>query len=148
MPADPIDTRAPARVTLSGRTLTAFGGCDYLALSRAPAVLDAVREGLDRYGLSVTASRETTGNTEAHEQLERAVRVFFDPVLPGHDVLLCPDGYIANLAAAQSLRARGVRRAWLDAHAHKSLEDAAHAAGLPISRYPHQETPSFVDAAT
>src|SRR5580700_1550764 len=43
------------------RRLSYFAGCDYFRLSSHPEVLQAVKEGLDRYGLNVAASRMTTG---------------------------------------------------------------------------------------
>ncbi|MEO0483670.1 MAG: pyridoxal phosphate-dependent aminotransferase family protein [Planctomycetota bacterium] len=135
MPSEPIDTRTPAHATLNGRRLTVFGGCDYLGLSRAPAVIDAVRAGLDRYGLSVTASRETSGNTAAHTELEALAAGFFEPVLAGASALLCPDGYTANLIALQTLAAMGVREAVIADRAHQSLHDATRFVGLEIKTY-------------
>ena len=135
MPSEPIDTRTPAHATLDGRRLTVFGGCDYLGLSRAPAVMDAVRAGLDRYGLSVTASRETSGNTAAHTELEALAAEFFEPVLTGASALVCPDGYTANLIALQTLAAMGAREAVIADRAHQSLHDAARFVGLEIKTY-------------
>ena len=49
--------------------LIVFGGCDYLGLSRHPRVVAAAAAGLDEYGISVSASRSTTGDTAAHRRL-------------------------------------------------------------------------------
>ena len=59
------------------RRLSYFGGCDYFRLASHPRILQAMVEGLDRYGLNVAASRKTTGNHEVYERLERALAVFF-----------------------------------------------------------------------
>lgn len=147
MPSPPIDARSPAHVTLDGRRLTVFGGCDYLALSRAPAVLDAARAGIERFGLSVTASRETSGNTSAHERLERAARAFFSSALPGADALLLPDGYTANLAVFQALAALGRRVAILDERTHQSVADGAVLGDLRVLRAPHLDAEAALDLA-
>src|SRR5712672_649603 len=49
------------RVFWRGRKLTYFGGCDYFRLSSHPEVVSALKEGVDRFGLNVAASRFTTG---------------------------------------------------------------------------------------
>src|SRR5437773_1223300 len=58
------------------RKLTYFGGCDYFRLSSHSAVVAAIHSGLEKYGLSVAASRKTTGNHSLHEKLEERLAVF------------------------------------------------------------------------
>ena len=55
--------------------MLSFGGCNYLGLGHHPDVIAAVTRGLQNYGLSTTASRETTGDTVAHDALERELRL-------------------------------------------------------------------------
>jgi 8-amino-7-oxononanoate synthase len=134
MPATPVASCGPTHVTLAdGRRLVSFGGCNYLGLAGHPEVLDAVRTGLERFGLSVTASRETTGNTTTHEALEAELAAFLE--LPR--ALLVPDGYLANVAACQGLCRVEIGAAILDERAHRSLQDAAQAAGLRSRTFPH-----------
>lgn len=133
MTAPPFDACSPTTVRLGDHTLTSFGGCNYLGLAQHPRVLRAAGEAMARYGLSTSASRETTGNTRLHADLELALAAFC-----GHpSVLLVPDGYIANLAAMQALAASGVRAAVIDARAHASLRDAAVMAGLAVRPFAH-----------
>src|SRR5580693_4825627 len=82
------------------RRLSYFAGCDYFRLSSHPAVLQAVKEGLDRYGLSVAASRITTGNHPLYSKLEAALAKFFGAPA----ALLCGNGYATNLVVVQGLR--------------------------------------------
>ncbi|MEM9373026.1 MAG: pyridoxal phosphate-dependent aminotransferase family protein [Planctomycetota bacterium] len=128
-----LDALAGATARIDGREIVLFGGCNYLGLARHPRVLAAAEGAIERFGLSVSASRETTGNTALHRDLEAAVAGFCR-LEAG---LLVPDGYIANLAAVQSLAAMGVTDAVIDARGHASLRDAAQAAGLRISLYRH-----------
>lgn len=133
MTAPPFDACSPTTVRLGDRTLTSFGGCNYLGLAQHPRVLRAAGEAMARFGLSTSASRETTGNTRLHADLELALAAFC-----GHpSALLVPDGYTANLAAMQALAASGVRAAVIDARAHASVRDAAVMAGLAVRPFVH-----------
>ncbi|MEZ6243523.1 MAG: pyridoxal phosphate-dependent aminotransferase family protein [Phycisphaerales bacterium] len=117
---------------IDGRRVTVFAGCNYLGLSHHPPVVGAVRDALAGFGLSASASRCTSGNTRPHEQLERDLARYV-----GREAgLLTPDGYIANLAAAQAL-AEDHAVALLDERAHLSLRDAARCAGLEVRTYRH-----------
>ncbi|HRQ72394.1 MAG TPA: aminotransferase class I/II-fold pyridoxal phosphate-dependent enzyme [Phycisphaerales bacterium] len=126
MPAPPFDAATATTVTTTdGRSLVSFGGCNYHGLAHHPRVVRAAQDALARFGLSASASRETTGNARPHELLERETAGF----LGSESALLVPDGYTANVAAAQAAaRTHGV--AILDERSHASLHDAAAAAGL------------------
>jgi 8-amino-7-oxononanoate synthase len=135
MTAPPFDACTGATADFNGRSFILFGGCNYLGLAQHPRVIAAVMEALTRFGLSTSASRETTGNTRIHEQLEHSITDFC-----GHPAgLLVPDGYIANLAALQALGSMGFRHAVVDARAHASLPDAAAVAGLRLHPYAHRD---------
>lgn len=127
-----VESTTATTITVDGRELLAFGGCNYLGLAHHPAVLGAVREGLAKYGISTTASRETTGNTIVHDKLEQDLASF----LRQEAAILLAEGYTANIAVAQALcRRHGV--ALIDARAHKSLRSAATAAGMQVFEYEH-----------
>lgn len=115
-----------------GRQLLSFAGCNYLGLAHHPRVLAAAAEAITRFGLSTSASRETSGNTVLHASLETELAT----MVSADQALVVPDGYTANLAAAQTLASLGVRHAIIDERAHRSLFDAATAAGLSVHRYP------------
>lgn len=117
-----------------GRTLTYFGGCDYFRLSSHPRMLRAVRDGLEQFGLSVSASRLTTGNHALYAKLEKDLARFFD----AETALVVNSGYVTNLIAAQALAGQ-FSHALLDEHAHAALRDAAEVLGCPILRYRHRD---------
>jgi len=134
MPAPAFQASDATTVTLAdGRVVVSFGGCNYLGLASHPAVVNAVRSALELFGLSATASRETTGNATPHEALERELADFLNV----ERALLVPDGYIANIAACQGLAGLEVSVALIDERGHASLADAARTAGLRIVRYDH-----------
>ena len=75
--AEPLQQVNRTFVIRRGRKLSYFGGCDYFRLASHPEVLGAMREGLDRFGLNVAASRRTTGNHLLYDKLETALAKFF-----------------------------------------------------------------------
>lgn len=131
----PIESSQSCKVVLDGRELDYFGGCGYLALAHHPRVVEALRAGALAHGISAGASRETTGNTRVHELLEADLaRVFGCEA-----ALLLPEGYTANLAAAQGL-ANDHAVALIDERSHPSLFDAAAMARLETQRIPHVDS--------
>lgn len=120
-----------------GRKLSYFAGCDYFRLSSHSAVLEALREGLDKFGLNVSASRRTTGNHPLYEELESALAAFFGV----EAAVLLSSGYSANLAAAQALSGAGFTHALLDERAHASLFDASSMlrCAAPLQTFAHRD---------
>jgi 8-amino-7-oxononanoate synthase len=114
-------------------TYLTFGGCNYLGLAHHPKVIAAAQAALTTFGLSTSASRQTTGNAQPHSDLESTLATFTG----FEDALLVPDGYTANLAALQGLAAIGINHAVIDARAHASLKDAANLAQMTIHTYDH-----------
>ncbi len=55
---------------VAGRTLINFSSYNYLGLSGDPRVIVAVKEAIDRYGTSVSASRVASGERPFHLELE------------------------------------------------------------------------------
>lgn len=133
MPNIPTDSCNATTIYRGDQALVSFGGCNYLGLAHHPDVVRAVQQAAVRYGLSSSASRETTGNARPHADLENELTRFC-----GHESgLLVPDGYTANLAALQGLKELGVRHALIDQRAHASLHDAATLGGMQIHAYNH-----------
>lgn len=132
MPRLPIESCSSTRVVINGRELIAFGGCNYLGLADRPSVRQALIDGLSKWGFSTTASRETTGNTLAHESLERELSAFVGQ----ESAILTAEGYTANFACMQGL-ARDLGVALIDQRAHRSIRDAAVAAGMQVFEYEH-----------
>ena len=107
-----------------------FAGCDYFRLANHPGIARAVTTGLETYGLSVAASRVTTGNHALYRELEIALARFF--AAPA--ALLVSNGYAANAVVAQTLR-DAFSHVVMDAKAHVSLRDASHFFACPILEF-------------
>jgi 8-amino-7-oxononanoate synthase len=146
----PIEAATSTTVHMDGREILAFGGCNYLGLAHHPRVMDAVRAGWERFGLTTTASRETTGNTLLHEALETELASF-----AGHEhAILSAEGYTANFMCCQALAGlsgtglsamgtstngavTGIGVAIIDAQCHRSIRNAASASGMQVVDFEH-----------
>ena len=119
-------------VCYRGKRLIYFGGCDYYRLAHHPKLLKAHSQAAARDGLGTGASRMTTGNHPAHDELEKSLVNFF-----GYETAtVVGDGYLANIALGQAAKGR-FDAAFIDEKAHMSLRDAAQFLGCPIVRYRH-----------
>jgi len=128
----PIEASTATTVRVDGRDLLFFGGNNYLGLAHHPEVHAALCASVGELGLTTTSSRETTGNTTAHEALEGELAAF----LGAESAILTAEGYTANLALAQSL-ATDHRVALIDEKSHRSVLNSVSAAGLEVVKYRH-----------
>jgi 7-keto-8-aminopelargonate synthetase-like enzyme len=131
----PVSAATATTITLNGREVLCFGGCNYLGLAHHPEVIAAVARGLMQFGLSTSASRETTGNTVLHDRLEAELRKFLEM----EDAVVVPDGYTANLAIAQAL-GRDHQVALIDRLSHHSIKQAIRCGGMRLVEFDHLDT--------
>jgi 7-keto-8-aminopelargonate synthetase-like enzyme len=132
-PPEPLQQIDRTWVVWRGQTLAYFGGCDYFRLATHPEVIAAAQCALAKCGLSVAASRWTTGNHPLYNELERVLAQFFQ----SECALLVSNGYLTNLAVIQGLRDR-FSHILIDERAHVSLTDAAVAAHLEVIPFAHR----------
>ena len=62
-----------AVLTVDGRQVLNFSSNNYLGLANHPALREAAKEAIDRYGCGSGASRLISGNMTLHEELERKI---------------------------------------------------------------------------
>ena len=122
-------------VTIDGRSYLAFCSNDYLGLASHPAVVAALREGAERFGVGSGAAHLVSGHTAAHHALEEELAEF---VQRQHAVLFST-GYMANLGIVQALAGRG-DRVFEDYANHASLLDAAQLSRAKLVRYRHKDS--------
>ena len=117
-------------VDIDGRPVVYFGGTNYLGLSYHQDVIMAAQEGLIRWGLSSSGSRETTGGASVHDQLEQRLAEF----LGRSNAVTCCSGYLMNLILLQALK-ESYSVCLLADSAHCSLTDAAAGSGMPTHTF-------------
>lgn len=114
---------------------------DYLGLSQHPDVIEAGVAALRAWGSGSTGSRLVTGNTELHEQFERALAAY----MGAESALVFSSGYTANLGAVVALSGPGALVV-SDAMTHASLVDACRLSRARVAVTPHLDVDA-VDAA-
>jgi 8-amino-7-oxononanoate synthase len=127
---DPLEGARGVAVSVGGRRLVAFAGCDYLGLARHPRVVAAARRALDQFGAGASASRTTTGTTEPHVRLEGSLARW----LGAPDAVATASGFLAGAVAVRAL-SRTCGGVLLDAGAHPALARAAEGSGLCVKTY-------------
>lgn len=127
-----VDSPQASHVTADGRSYLAFSSNDYLGLANHPALIQAVCEGMQRYGVGAGASHLINGHSAAHHRFEDAAAAFTG--FP--QALLFSTGYMANTGVVTALAGRD-DAVFSDKLNHASLNDAALLSRAKFIRYPH-----------
>ena len=127
-----FDGRGVTGVLAGTGPVVSFAGNDYLGLSHHPAVVDAARSALERWGAGSGASRLVTGSRPVHHELEDALAVHRGT----EAAVLLPTGFAANLAVLTVFGEPGVRIC-SDELNHASIVDGARLARAEVTVYRH-----------
>jgi 7-keto-8-aminopelargonate synthetase-like enzyme len=98
---------------------TVFAGNDYLGLAKHPALVQAAVDATLKYGVNFYASRNTTGTSEIHLELERLLSGFKGQT----DTAVFASGYLGNRLLLQALKDR-YTAVFADSQAHPSILEA------------------------
>lgn len=93
------DIGAGAQTRIGGRLITNFASYDYLGANRHPSVHARVREALDRYGISASASRIVAGERPVHRALEERIAATYGV----EDAVVFVSGYLTNVTTLGTL---------------------------------------------
>ncbi len=119
-----------------------FTSNDYLGFSRHPALIEAVREALDKEGLvGAGGSRLLRGHHALHAELEARAAAFF----ASEAALYFSSGFLANFAVFGTLCARHDAVVF-DERIHASMKEGIHASPATRYRARHNDAQSFADA--
>ncbi|MFE7093435.1 aminotransferase class I/II-fold pyridoxal phosphate-dependent enzyme [Streptomyces erythrochromogenes] len=119
---------------IGDRSYLSFGSYNYLGMSGHPAVNEAARRAVERYGTSVSASRALSGERELTVRLERALAGF----LGVGDCLTLVSGHATNVTAIGHLVGAG-DLVLHDALAHDSILQGCALSGAARRPFAHND---------
>lgn len=129
-----IDDAQDVELQCDGKRLLSFCSNDYLGLANHPALIKAMQQGAERYGVGSGASHLVSGHSHAHHALEAALAEFTQRPR----ALLFSSGYLANLGVISALADRQ-DEIHEDRLNHASLIDGARLSGATLRRYRHND---------
>ncbi|NBV46511.1 MAG: aminotransferase class I/II-fold pyridoxal phosphate-dependent enzyme [Planctomycetia bacterium] len=88
----PVDAVHGRSVRIRGRSVVNFTSFDYLGLAGHPAVTQAAKQAIDRYGCSASASRMVGGNSVLLDELDEELAAFIGT----ERAVVFPCGYGTN----------------------------------------------------
>ncbi|GII02776.1 hypothetical protein Pta02_47840 [Planobispora takensis] len=137
-----IDHQANIRDTtvVDGKELISFSSYNYLGLSGHPKVNEAVREAVERYGTSVSASRFLSGNRPLHHELEAELAA----LLGTEDAIVLVSGHATNVSVIGHLVGPGDLIVH-DELAHDSILQGCALSGATRRPFAHND-PAALDA--
>ncbi|GAA2741008.1 type I polyketide synthase [Kitasatospora cinereorecta] len=129
-----------ATTRIDGRELISFSGYNYLGLSGHPEVTRAVKEAVDTYGSSVSASRFLSGNKPLHHELEAELAALNGceaaiALVSGHATNVT---VIGHLVGPEDLVVH-------DALAHDSILQGCKLSGARRRPFPHNDMAALDD---
>lgn len=130
----PMTETEGATAAYNGHKLIMCGSNNYLGLTTHPAVREAAKKAIERYGPSCTGSRFLNGTLELHEELERELARWVEKP----SALVFSTGMQVNLGTVSALVERG-DVAILDKDDHASIVDGARLGYGEVKRFHHND---------
>lgn len=130
-----LSSRQGRDVVVDGRWLLNFCSNDYLGLAGDRRVAEALKRGVDRWGVGAGASHLICGNTSAHAELEEALAAFTGRPR----ALVFGSGYAANMGTMNALLTVG-DHVFEDRLNHASLLDGGWISRAQFAWYAHLDT--------
>ncbi len=119
---------------IGGREYINFSSFNYLGMSGDPAVADATKAAVDRFGTSVSASRLVSGEKTIHRELEKLI----SQTLFTEDAIAMVGGHATNETVIGHLFAPG-DLVLHDSLAHNSIVQGARLSGALRRAFPHND---------
>jgi 8-amino-7-oxononanoate synthase len=119
---------------IAGRQYVNFANYNYLGLSGEPAVSQAAKDAVDRYGTSVSASRIASGERPVQGELEREIARMMDV----DNCVVFVGGHATNVSTIGHLFGRN-DIIFYDELAHNSAIQGALLSGARRVRFPHND---------
>ena len=133
-----IGSNQGSRVEYNGEKLINFSSNDYLGLAAHPALEEAARNAVKKFGVGSGASRLVCGSLKPHHELEEALADW----LNAEAALVFSSGFAAAQGVITSLVRKG-DVVVVDKKVHASTIDAAKLSGAKIRAFQHNDLSSL-----
>lgn len=127
-----IGTGQSPEITVGGKSYILLASNSYLGLSLDPAVVEAARLALDKYGTGSGGSRLVSGSTDLHSELEERIASFKST----ESAIVFSSGYLANIGTISSLVGEG-DIVYSDELNHASIIDGCRLSRADVRIYNH-----------
>jgi 7-keto-8-aminopelargonate synthetase-like enzyme len=127
-----LDSEIGNYVICHGKRYSYFAGNNYLGLASNPLVKEASIRSIEKYGVSFSASRQTTGTSEIHIELEKELSGFKQK----DDSAIFASGYLGNSILLEILNT-GNTAIFMDQHAHPSIAGGVPKDTSHVCRFKH-----------
>lgn len=134
----PIETGQDTEVILRGKKTLMFGSNSYLGLTNHPALKEAAKNAIDKYGTGASGSRLMNGNLDLHEKLEAALADFVNK--PAATIF--STGFQVNMGTIPSLVGRK-DIILIDDKNHASIIEGCRLAFAKTLKYKHNDMESL-----
>ena len=125
---------AGATCRIGGRELLNFSSYNYVGLNGHPKVREAAKAAIDRYGVSVSASRVVAGERDLHARFEAALARFYGT----ESAVAMVSGHATNVTTIGTLM--GPKDAVLvDSFIHNSITEGVRLSGAQRVVFPHND---------
>lgn len=119
-------------IRVNDRSLSYFAGNNYLGLANNPLLVKEAIKALEKYGVNFAASRQTTGTSDIHLELEKALAEFKGQ----QDAVVFASGYMGNKILLHVLKEQ-YDTIFADSMAHSSITDGIPRDISSVEYYEH-----------
>jgi len=130
----PLQSDQDTEVMIGSKPVLMFGSNSYLGLTNHPAVKEAAKKAIDKYGSGCAGSRFLNGTLDLHLELEDALAEFVGK----EGALVFSTGYQVNLGVISALAGRN-DYLFLDEWNHACIIDGARLSFSKIYKYGHSD---------
>ena len=129
-----IESQQQAEITVNEKTVLNFCANNYLGLSNHPELIQAAKDGVEKWGFGLSSVRFICGTQSIHKQLEGKISEF----LQTEDTILYTSCFDANGGLFETIL--GPEDAIIsDALNHASIIDGVRLCKAERHRYPHSD---------